>query len=39
MHADDKRQIEKVNAQNAVEELYIYEMKDKRIQGIYNWTG
>ena len=42
MHADNKRQIEKVNAQNAVEE-YAYEMKDKLetdcIQGIYNWTG
>ena len=28
MHAQDKRQIEKANARNAVEE-YVYEMKDK----------
>ena len=28
MHAEDKRQIEKANAQNAVEEC-VYEMKDK----------
>ena len=28
MHAEDKRQIEKANAQNAVEG-YVYEMKDK----------
>ena len=28
MHAKDKRQVEKANARNAVEE-YIYEMKDK----------
>ena len=28
MHAQDKKQIEKANARNAVEE-YVYEMKDK----------
>ena len=28
MHADDKRQIEKAKARNAVEE-YVYGMKDK----------
>lgn len=34
MHAQDKKQIEKANARNAVEE-YVYEMKDK-LETIYN---
>ena len=34
MNAQDKKQIEKVNARNAVEE-YVYEMRDK-LEDVYN---
>ena len=33
MHAQDKKQIERANARNAVEE-YVYDMKDK-LESVY----